>query len=140
MRSRAGTCEISTYSPCANQALAKMFALVGLTQEEAAAGHHPCALLAHALKQQMALPWFTYGSADRALVYAADSTDMTAVQGLREKYQDGAGFSHFAFFNDVACEACRQFGIDLQVLEYVNEDSIPASRMIVLDRPYMAGA
>lgn len=86
MRSRPGTCEISTYGLGASQALAKMFALVGLTQEEVAAGHHPCARLAHALKQQMALPWFTYGSADRALVYAADSTDMMAVQGLRERY------------------------------------------------------
>ncbi len=140
MHSRPGTCEISTHGLGANQTLTKMFALVGLTQEEVTAGHHPCARLAHALKQQMTLPWFTYGSADRALVYAADSMDMPAVQGLREEYQDGAGFSQFAFFNDVACEACRQFGIDLLVLEYVNEDSIPASRTIVLDRPYMAGA
>ena len=117
-----------------------MFAVVGLTQEEVAAARHPCVRLAHALKRQLAQPWFTYGLADRALVYALDVTDMTGLQELSERNEDLGKFFQFAFFNDVACEACRQFGIKLQALEYISQESIPASRTIVLDRPYMAGA
>src|SRR5215471_13854226 len=118
----------------------RMFIVVGLTQEETAADRDPCVRLAHALKRQMAQPWFTYGLADRALIYAVDAADMTAVEGLRKKYQHRGRFSSFAFFNDVACEACRQFDINLQTLASIDEDLIPASRRIVLDRPYVAGA
>ncbi len=114
-----------------------MLAVVGLTQDQVAAGpmQQPHMRLAHALDAQLQRLGFASGSGERIVVYGVEPDDFEVMQQLRMRYEGDGKFFRFLYFNDVARNACAQFGIELQILEHVNEEGIPNSRTVLLDRP-----
>lgn len=114
-----------------------MFAVVGLTNAEVAAGPntHPHMRLIAALDEQVRQHAFDAGPAERALVHGFDATDVEELNQIRDEYLDQGEFAMFSFYNNVARRACADFGIEIRVLGNVNE--VPHPGVVLVDRPYV---
>jgi hypothetical protein len=112
-----------------------MFTVIGVTNADYANGNDPAVLLGNALDAQMqAAP--PAGPALRVLAYAVDGTNMETLEGLRHHYEPQGRFHQFYYFNEAAAQACRDFEIELRIMEVVNDQAVPAARAVLLDRMY----
>jgi len=118
-----------------------MFAVVGLTQDQVVAGpmQQPHMRLAHALDAELQRLGSASGPAEHIVVYGVEPDDFEVMQQLRMRYEGDGRFFRFFYFNDVACNVCAQSGIELLILEHVNEETIPNSCTVVLDHPCLSG-
>lgn len=114
-----------------------MFAVVGLTLDDVWSGSLPQVRLAEALKARA-----TQGNSRRdptpsIVIYTTDPAD---TQGpiTRAKYKQQGTFVTLLYFNDAAVGACNEFHIPLRILEHVDENGLPAKRVIAFEHPPVA--
>ena len=59
------------------------------------------------------------------------------LERLRQQYAPQGEFHQFYYFNEAASQACANCGIDLPVLEVVNDQVVPVARAVLLERMYV---
>lgn len=114
-----------------------MFTVVGLTLDQISSGLLPQMQLARTLDRRSTKSEFRFAPGPPILIYSTDEKDTHAMVS-RSKYKDKGQFLLFLYFNDVAIEACKEMGIALRILDRVEDNELPARRVAVLDRPYLA--
>ena len=113
-----------------------MFSVVGVTKEDYVTGNEPARRLGDALYEQL-LAERPSGPAVTVVVYSVDGTAMETLAALRDRYQERGRFHQFYYFNEAACDASAEFGIELRILETINDDAVPQARATLLNRPYV---
>jgi hypothetical protein len=114
-----------------------MFKVVGVSSEDYVTGNEPARHLADALNEKL-LAKQPGSPAVTIMVYSVDGTAIETLAALRDRYQEHGKFYQFYYFNEAACDACAEFGIDLRVLETLSDEAVPQARVTLLDRPYVS--
>jgi hypothetical protein len=111
-----------------------MFSVVGLTLDDVWSGALPQVRLAKALDDSKNGQKVRSDAAHRLVVY---TTDPNNTQGLveRTKYKDRGTFLTVLYFNQAAVQACHDLHIPLRILEHVDEQSLPAGKVVAFEYP-----
>jgi hypothetical protein len=114
-----------------------MFNVVGLTLDNISSGLLPQMQLARMLDQRTTKSEFRFAPGPPILIYSTEGTDTQAMV-VRSKYKEQGQFILFLYFNDVAVAACKEMGIPIRIVDRIEDSELPARRVAVLDRPYLA--
>jgi hypothetical protein len=114
-----------------------MFNVVGLTLDHISSGLLPQMQLARTLDRRATKSEFRFAPGPPIVIYSTDEKDTHAMVS-RSKYKEKGQFLLFLYFNDVAMQACKEMGIPLSILDRIEDSELPARRVAILDRPYLA--
>jgi hypothetical protein len=116
-----------------------MFAVVGLTLDDVWSGALPQARLAKALEARAKEVNSRPQAMQPIVIYTTDPND---TQGpiARTKYKERGNFLTLLYFNDAAVEACNQLHIPLRILDHIDENGLPAKKVIAFEHPSVAPA